>query len=401
MTERLYLDDAYQFEFEAEVIGIEKTEIGFEVVLDRTAFYPEAGGQLFDLGTLNEDRVTAVHETETGEIKHIMDSVRFKLHDTVTGRIDRDRRLENMRKHTGQHILSQALVLTAEADTASAHLGEEESTIELNRDDLSERQLDEAERYANQIVLENRSVTTRMVPLEELKNISLRKIPDREGPFRIVEIEAFDVNACGGTHVLRTGEVGAIKITAREKLRGHLRITFLTGLQAYGDYAAKHRTVSDISQRLTCHFTDLPGAVKKLSDQATEYRREIGALHKKLMPYEIEGLVSSAETVKGIKMVDHYFERREIKDVKELAQQIINNHEAVVIFGTKETMLVACAEAVAFGAGEIVREIIGKFGGKGGGGKAFAQVGALPDEARDKILAGTVRLVRERLTETA
>jgi len=159
MTLKLYLENSYLNEFDAEVVELIDSEKGVGVILDQTAFYPSAGGQACDRGFINEVGVIDVQKDGDERIIHYLENGIFNIGDKVTGKIDKDRRAEFMRKHTGQHILSRAFIETSDTDTVSAHLGEEESTIELNNENLTPNQLAKAEALANRIVLENRHIT--------------------------------------------------------------------------------------------------------------------------------------------------------------------------------------------------------------------------------------------------
>ncbi|UCD16346.1 MAG: alanyl-tRNA editing protein, partial [Candidatus Zixiibacteriota bacterium] len=192
MTRKLYLDNAYRFSFESGVIAVHESESGFEVILDTTAFYPESGGQLFDLGTLDGAAVFNVVENDRGEVIHLVDRWDAAIGQTVRGEIDHVRRLDNMRKHTGQHILSRAFIETACADTVSAHLGQSESTIELSAEAIGPNEIEDAESLANEIVWQNLPVKIAYCEREKLKHLPVRKIPEREGHYRIIQVGEFD-----------------------------------------------------------------------------------------------------------------------------------------------------------------------------------------------------------------
>ena len=236
MTEKYYLDDSYLFEFTGRIRDIRKKDAGYEIILDATAFYPESGGQLCDTGHLDARQVINVFENDAGDIVHVCLDWSAPVDSEVTGRIDRERRLDNMRKHTGQHILTQSLIQTVKAKTVSSHLGDEESTIELSIDSITDDDIFESEKLANDTVMQNLPVKISYHERSELEKLGVRKIPERQGRYRIVQVGDFDCTACGGTHCRRTGEVGPIKIISQEKIRGHIRVTFLTGRQAIIDY---------------------------------------------------------------------------------------------------------------------------------------------------------------------
>ena len=202
MTRRLYHTDAYQAEFEAAVRRVDELDGRIRVLLDRTAFYATSGGQPFDTGTLDGARVIDVVEDEQGELWHVLErpSPTPLLGTRVTGRIDWKRRFDHMQQHTGQHILSAAFDRLHQAGTVGFHLGSVASTIDLNCE-LSADAIVPAEAEANRIVWENRPVFVKFVSADEATTLPLRKEPTRAGELRLIEVEEFDLSACGGTHV--------------------------------------------------------------------------------------------------------------------------------------------------------------------------------------------------------
>ncbi len=398
MTKRLYHDDPYMDRFEATVLRVEQGDNGLEIILDQTAFFPEAGGQPSDMGQLNGSDIVIVREDEREEIVHTVASGQFKVGEEVEGIIDINRRLENMRRHTGQHILSRAFIKTADVDTISANHGEV-GTIELSIEELTDQQLDRAERLANEIVMKNLSITPKFYDESEIKNLPLRKIPDREGAFRIVHIGDYDVNACGGTHCRRTGEVGPIKIIGTEKLRGHFRISFLCGSAALDDYREKHRVLTSVATSLTCHFTDLPEKVSRLTGDNQELRRVIAHQNKQLFEYELAGMIEQAPAYGVIKLLTRRFSSDDFNQVKDMALMAANKVKAVAVFSDNSRLIIACSEGTNIKANDLAREFMDRFGGKGGGGPVLAQVGNIDENRMDKFLDDFEKVIEERLAK--
>ena len=202
MTERLYYIDPYLAEFDANVLRVEPHEGRLAAVLDRTAFYPTSGGQPFDTGRLGPATVIDVVDRDDDVILHVVEGPLEP--GPARGTIDWNRRFEHMQQHTGQHVLSAACDRLFNARTDSFHLGSVSSTIDLNRP-LSPRELERAEDEANRIVWEDRPVGIRFADAEEAARLPLRKEPARKGKLRLIEVADFDISACGGTHVARTG----------------------------------------------------------------------------------------------------------------------------------------------------------------------------------------------------
>jgi alanyl-tRNA synthetase len=234
VTERLYYEDPYLVEFDAHVLAVEPREQGrHAATLDRTAFYPTSGGQPFDTGTLGSARVVDVVDADDHTIVHVIDA---RLEPgPVHGRIDWDRRFDHMQQHTGQHVLSAAFDRVLNVRTVGFHLGSTTSTIDLSRE-VSAAEILRVEDEANQVVWQDRPVTIRFAEADEAARLPLRKEIAREGPLRLVEVQDFDLSACGGTHVARTGAIGIIAVAASERFRGGSRIEFLCGSRALDGY---------------------------------------------------------------------------------------------------------------------------------------------------------------------
>jgi alanyl-tRNA synthetase len=200
MTERLYYSDSYLLEFTATVQAQEARGKNTAVALNRTAFYPASGGQPGDTGTLGEAHVLDVEETASGDVVHLLDAPLPP--GSVAGHVDWERRFDHMQQHSGQHVLSQAFLRTAGAETASFHLGRETSTIDIALARPSPDQIRTAEALATRIVFEDRPVSVINARPEQLNGLGLRKESSRQGEIRVIDIEAFDRSPCGGTHVI-------------------------------------------------------------------------------------------------------------------------------------------------------------------------------------------------------
>ena len=224
-TERLYYFDSYLREFAARVARTgPDARGGVRVYLERTAFYPESGGQPSDRGTLGGTAVLDVID-EGDEIAHIL--AETPAGESVQGNIDWPRRFDHMQQHTGQHILSAAFERTGGYKTVSFHLGTESSTIDLDSDRVGARQMEAAEELANSVVFKNHAVQISFRSAAEAQQLDLRKPTYREGDIRLVEVADFDLSACGGTHVNATGGVGVICIRKVDRAKGLPRVEFV------------------------------------------------------------------------------------------------------------------------------------------------------------------------------
>ena len=273
MTERLYYTDARLTEFTARVVEV----AGDRVYLDRTAFYPTSGGQLFDVGTLGDARVVDVVD-EKERIAHVLEKpARFSPNDELTARVDWTRRFDHMQQHTGQHLLSAVFEELFGHKTVSVHFGDESSTLDLDAASLSKDRALKAERRANEVVFENRPVT---VTFEDAASAAgLRKEVDRTGDLRIVEIEGLDRSACGGTHVRGTGEIGPVVVRRIEKYKQSTRVEFLCGWRALARCARRlrcalgHRGLADRVDRRSARAR---GGAGRALEGSGDRRQEAG-----------------------------------------------------------------------------------------------------------------------------
>jgi len=386
MTDRLYLDDSYLLEFESKVISVTREGEKFDVILEATAFYPEAGGQVSDSGDLDSHGVIEVLENEPGDIVHRLESWTAEPGQTVAGRVDRARRLENMRRHTGQHILSQAFMKVAEARTLSSHLGLDAATIEIPPDGIDDTKIESSERLANEIVMADLPIEIGYYSRAELEQLPVRRFTAREGQYRIIRIGDYDYTACGGTHCGRTGEVGAIKIIGSENIRGHIRLSFLTGEQAIEDYRQKDGVVREVAAKLSCHFSDLPDRFERMEEQNKILRQEITRLRRELLPAEIETAAAAAVEAGGIKIIGGTFPKRDDRELKELASGIVEKYRAVVVLGGDDRLFIAVSPGLKFEASGLTGEYMRRYEGRGGGSPTLAQVGRLnPEKIKDDI----------------
>jgi alanyl-tRNA synthetase len=278
-TEKLYWSEPFATTFEAtawpgELAGRRS------IVLDRTMFYPESGGQLADTGTLDVAgltlRVQDVQIDDAGTIHHLVEDPAEPLGDPapVRGTIDPSRRRDHMAQHTAQHALSRALVEVARAETVSARLGATSCTIDVDGA-LDDPAIARAEDLVNAVVTDDVAVRQLFPTPEELARMPLRRAPKVDHDVRVIEIEGFDLSPCGGTHCTRTGQIGAVRIVDIERYKGGWRVTFHAGRRALDDARRKQAVLADLARELTCGLLDVGQAVGKL-------RRELKARHDAL-----------------------------------------------------------------------------------------------------------------------
>ncbi len=401
MTERLYYADAYLRTFQARVIDRVKVNGQPAVVLDRTAFYPEGGGQPSDRGALNRVDVVDVQTREADdEVLHILSAPLAE--DEVSGVVDQARRFDLMQQHTGQHILSQSFMHTAEAETVSFHLSPDPHagalTIDLNRAALTPQEIDRAEEFANTIVYENRLVSARFVNDEELQALPLRKPPQVDKAIRIVEIQGFDWSACGGTHVAHTGEVGLIKIVKVEKRNAETRIEFRCGQRALLDYRRKHQLISQVASDLTIGFWELDQAIGRLQADAKMARKQLAEAEARLQQYEARELLNSIESRGDFGLITQSWLNHDAPYLKRMAGLLVAQPRTVALLGaTGQSLALVFARSkdLTIDLAALLKTAATRLGGKGGGSPDFAQAGG--PAVSEEQLAETLSWAREQL----
>jgi alanyl-tRNA synthetase len=377
MNERIYYTDAYCQAFDARVLRAFEHEGRPAVVLDRTAFYPTSGGQPYDIGTLGGATVVDVVDLD-GEVVHLLSSPLLEG-VAVRGEIDWARRFDHMQQHTGQHVLSAALVHVCGAATVSFHLGGDTSTIDLGAvvDPAGvERAVDEA----NRIVWEDREVTVRFASEDEAKGLSLRKESARQGELRLIDVPHFDLSACGGTHVARTGAIGLIAVTATEKFKGGLRVTFVCGGRALRTLRQLRDAVTGSVRVLSVLPQELPAAIEKLQADAKGQRKTIAGLQASLAVHEADRLLAASPAAGSRRVITAIYEDWDAAGLKTIASSLIARDPvavALVAGGPAATVVIGCAPSLGLDAGGVVRQLTDRFGGRGGGRPDMAQAGGL------------------------
>ena len=385
-TERIYYTDCYLREFSAGVLRVSPDAKGVRVFLDRTAFYPESGGQPVDHGTLGGNPVLDVVD-EGDEIAHVL--AESPATETVEGIIDWTRRFDHMQQHTGQHVLSAAFEKTGGYKTVSFHLGTEISTIDLDSDRVGVKQIETAEEHANQIVFENRPVQISFRASSEANQLELRKPTYREGDIRLVEVEGFDLSACGGTHVSQTGAIGLIAIRKVDHTKGLTRVAFVCGGRALRRARQDFTILTDVARLFSSGLEDVPALITKQAQELREAARQRDKLVENLAEFEALHLWQSALERAGVRVVCRSFAAEEGKKAKLIAHAVVKHPSAVALMGVKgkpATLLFLQSADGNLSMAEILKQVLAKFGGKGGGSKDFAQGGGLPEEDLEAAL---------------
>ncbi len=403
VAERLYYDSP-ALEFSARVTDIRldsKDASGqlWQVALDRTAFYPEGGGQPWDTGVLTataksgavlEVPVERVEEDELGEVWHF---VRKPLVEgtEIVGRVDAARRIDHMQQHTGQHLLSAIFLRELNAPTVSFHLGADSVTIDLGGiTALSDEDLARVEAAANHEIFLNHAMRPKWITREEAEAMlargELRKLADRSGPIRIVAMETIEYNACGGTHVASTGAIGAILIRRTEKVKQGLRVEFCCGQRAVRAARADFQRITSVANSLSVGAGDVQARVAALLEEARNSAKERKALLEDLAQVEAAQLVASVPVGAVAQRV---FEGRDIDFAKRVAAKSAQLGRAAAIGAVSATggaVAVARWAGSSVHCGNLLREALSEIGARGGGAAELAQ-GLCPPEALPALLA--------------
>jgi alanyl-tRNA synthetase len=389
MTTRLYYQEPYKTTFAAVVTVCETAGDRPQVLLDQTAFYPTSGGQPFDIGTLGDAQVVDVIEREDGEIAHIVDRT-LEVGARVSGIVDWPRRFDHMQQHTGQHVLSAAFDRHCNARTESFHLGSTASTIDLGRD-VSGSEIAAAEEEANRIVWEDRPVAIRFATAEEAASLPLRKEPARGGPLRLIDIEDFDLSACGGTHVARTGAIGLIAIAGAEKFRSGTRVEFLCGGRALVRFRAWRDAFAATQKYFSVAPSELAAGVERLQSDAKTLQRTIRGLQEQLAVHEASALVARGEHAGDRVIVVEALEGWDAAGLKSLAAaaSAAEPRSAIALFTSTSPALVVIARGKEgrVDAAVVLKALTGRFGGRGGGKPDLAQGGGLIGAGADLVAA--------------
>jgi alanyl-tRNA synthetase len=388
-SQLLYQEDPARLVFEAQVVEVLSLQDGRTgLVLDRTYFYPTGGGQEHDTGMLGSARVVDVFKDEAhSRLVHVIEG-EVNL-GPVSAHIDAERRLRHMQHHTAQHLLSQCLLKVTGFETVSANInGYTPSALDVIADQVSKAHLDQAEELANQVIYENRQVKTYFVTPNELNTIQLRKPPKVSENIRIVEIDAFDYSACGGTHVAYTGSIGLLKVLKAERQNDKQRIYFIAGMQAMQLFHQMYDSLNHLSTQHSTSWQEIPNLFTKQADQLTALQKELQSLRMQMIKYEARDLVEMAIPSGKIRLLRSSFDNRPVAELRLLAEQLKKVPDLVSFLtsydGQKVALLVTCGEQTALDARQVLGQQISRLNGRGGGEARLAQGGATaaPEEYR-------------------
>ena len=390
MTDRLYYHDSFLYDFEAEVNEVLNTPRP-ALILNRTAFYPTSGGQVFDTGWITSDpntklRVTEVADTEDGRVIHYLEATKdlnpaaLKPGTRVHGQIDAARRRDHMQQHSGQHVLSAAFLRLYNFPTVSFHMADDYCSIDLDTPTLTQQQIESAERLANEIILENRPVDIRFVTRDEAGKLGLRKLPvaDRD-ELRIIDIRDWDLSACGGTHVAQTGQIASVLLRKAEKVRQGWRVEFVAGQRAVTTARRDFTALTETAALFSAHIYDVPQQAQKSLDEVRSLRKQWERSQEELAAAQAAALLVETPEINGRRIVVRTLSDREMNFVKLLAQKLTRlSPSAIALLATtspQPSLVFAQSAGQPFDMGALMKETMARLGGRGGGSKDLAQGG--------------------------
>ena len=399
MTDRLYYHNSFLYDFVAALEDVRKTPDGrTAIVLDRTAFYPTSGGQVFDTGWLELEpleaergkflpklRVSEVAEQEGGPILHFVEGEVPTGAVRVRGFIDVDRRRDHMQQHSGQHILSAAFVELFQMPTVSFHMGEESCTIDLDTRTLTAEQVSKAERRANEIIFEDRPVEMQFVSQQKAQEMGLRKLPPAErDELRLIGIDKFDLCACGGTHVRSTGQVGMILCRKVEKAKQGYRVEFVCGSRALRYARKDYESLTEAAGLFSAHLWEVPAQIRKQLEEVKSAGKAQHKLLEEIAELRAEQLLADTPEQNGVRLVTQVFADRDLAFLKLLGQKLTQKPGAVAILGAgsgQAGLVFAQWPGMKFDMGALMKETMAGLGSRGGGSKDLAQ-GGVPDSSK-------------------
>jgi alanyl-tRNA synthetase len=397
MTDRLYYRDSFLYDFDAEVREVLDGPRP-AIILDRTAFYPASGGQPFDIGWMssgaNKFRVSEVADADDGRVVHYLEApVKDVQPGTrVHGQIDPARRRDHMQQHSGQHVLSAAFIRLHNLHTVSFHMADDYSSIDLDTPTLTREQVEQAERLANEIIFENRSVEIRFVTRDEAADLGLRKIPPTErDQLRLIDIRDFDLSACGGTHVAQTGQIGCILLRKFEKVRQGWRVEFVAGQRAVAIARRDYTTLTETAGLFSANLWEVPQHARKLLDEIRTLRKQCEQSQEELAAAQAATLLAETKEINGRKLVVRMFAGQDLNAVKLLAQKLtrLSNHSIALLATSSPQPAVVFAQSSGqpHDMGALMKEAMAKLGGRGGGSKDMAQGGMPAADGLEAALA--------------
>ena len=375
MTEKLYYTDSYMNVFEAKVMSCNEAAKGYEIVLDKTVFYPEGGGQPADNGSLEEAVVKDV-KIKDNTIYHLVDRP-LEVGRIVKGIINFNRRFDMMQQHSGEHIISGIINSKYGYNNVGFHLNDTHMTADVDGE-LTLEQIKEVERIANEAVYKNIEVEINTYNNEQVKELIYRSKIELKEDVRLVKVPGYDSCACCGTHVKKTGEIGIIKIVDSAKHRGGTRLTVLCGNRALKDYGMKQEVINKVVGILSASPDKISQQIERLQKEIAENKEKQRILIDEIINDKIAGYLKDNKKI--------YIVCEDVigaEDIKRMCSSMIDktNKTCIVVYKDIDKLRYVIGNKSEDIRG-LCKELNSKFNGKGGGNEEMCQ-GSLQAELED------------------
>jgi alanyl-tRNA synthetase len=402
-TKQLFYKDPYKYKFRAKVLAVE----GDLVVLDKTYFYAESGGQESDTGTMKDMRVVRADKIGNVVVHKVEGKMQAVVGKQITSTIDENRRRRLQRHHTATHLVNGAAreVLGNHVWQTGAHKSVDAARLDITHyADISREELERIERRANEVVLSGIKVDARFMDrtdAEKRHGFRLYQggaVPGKD--IRVVRIGDFDVEACGGIHCKNTLEVGAITILQTRRIQdGVVRLEFSAGMAAVEKMIAMSEAVSTASSMLMTTSDNLVSAVKRLQAENKDQRKELESIKKSMVGETVEDLVERGMKVAGVTIVRHV-QSEDMRHLVKLAKELITRPKTVAVLASDEggaKIVVARSEDVDVNCRPLLGDAMKTVGGSGGGKPDFAQGGGPDTDKLEQAVDEVVSAIRKAL----
>ncbi len=380
MTLRLYYDDAYLTEFDARVVSCAPMGDGFDVRLDRSAFYPTSGGQPFDTGSIDSARVLDVQVVD-GDVLHLTDRA-LPVGAQVHGKIDWPRRFDHMQQHAADHMIAGTIWRMLGGVTIGLHESDEVSTIDIampgGRTHLTADEIARVESHVNDQIQRDVPIRCWFPSPDELETLPLRKKPTVSEHIRVVAIGDEEMVACGGTHPSTAGQLGLVKIVSVAPARGKLRLGFIAGGRALRDYALCYSSAHAAAELFSTRVENLESSVRALQERLHEAEGALSALREQALTRSLEEELAAAPVLGGCRVIARFVDA-DAQTMRSCASALIEKPGVIallgVLSGERATYVFARSKDVSRDMGALLRAAAVPLGGKGGGKPDFAQGG--------------------------
>ena len=402
MTEKLFHSNPYEICTDAKVVSLEKKHGIWELVCDRTVFYPEGGGQPADRGTISGIPVIDVRKRDDVVVHTLELHPQCNPGDTVSMELDWNHRYEYMQQHSGQHIISAVFYRALGIGTLSVHLGESYATIETDRSEITDGEISQTEDLVQDILCSNMPITDQYISQEEMDDIDLRREPQVAGTVRVIRIGGYDAAPCGGVHVGSTGEVRLVKCISREKIRGHVRTVWKIGQRAAADY----RELTDITLQLsTLLSVPRDGIISRVETVLEDQKRlqlHIQHLESSLAVNLIAQMSNRAELVDHVRIVSETIQVSDASIIRHMNALLPQDYPlvfcCVCISEQSLRWLIGVTGGVQIDFSAILKEVLPIIEGKGGGRYPLWQGAGTRAEGAEEFTRKIRRWIRQYLT---